>query len=124
MFFWLPMLLKQKPAIHFDNQISDNVSILYDVGGILGGFLGGAIVDRFGKYGPIMSGMGILSLAPITTLMLSKLTVTDVSIIVFIAGIFMNGPCNVISSAIASDLGKTSLKDNTEAVGTVTGLLA
>ena len=47
-----------------------------------------------------------------------------VGTICFLAGFFVGGPANIVSSAISADLGThASLKDNPEALATVAGII-
>jgi len=122
MFFWLPSYLNQ--FMDFSDKQSDNVSMLYDVGQIFGGFVCGGIADWMGHNAPPVYMMAFLAIIPVFLLRLPDSHLTVISLLTFASGFLVGGPCNLISSAISADLGKNkSLEGNEEAVSTVTGII-
>ena len=54
-FFWLPLYLTD--AYHWSEAQADQLSIWYDVGGIIGSVLGGYVTDRMGCRAPMIVAM-------------------------------------------------------------------
>lgn len=104
---------------------SGNLSTLFDVGGVVGGILAGHISDRldaraitaasfmycaipslffYRSYGHLSLGLNIA--------------------LMFITGMFVNGPYALITTAVSADLGThSSLKGNSRALATVTAII-
>jgi len=124
MFFWLPLLLKQKPSIDFSDALSNQVSMLYNWGGILGGWICGILADHVGRFGPPTTILGFMSVAPIFFLSLPNISKTAIQMTVFISGVLVGGPCNLISSAITADLSRNDkLSGNKQSLSTITGII-
>lgn len=120
--FWLPTFLAQ--GLKIDDKTSDNLSNLYDVGGMLGGIFAGVVSDFMGYRAPVVSVMLALSLGSVY--MYQHLATTYMSniVLMIITGFLLGGPANTISATIAADLGKhKKLQANSAALGTVTGIV-
>jgi len=64
MFFWLPNFLSTE--LGMSASVSDDMSTLFDVGGIIGGFLAGVLSDRLRKRSPVLTVfllLGVITLA-------------------------------------------------------------
>jgi len=124
MFFWLPLLLKQKPSIDFSDSLSNQVSMLYNWGGILGGWVCGILADYVGRFGPPTTILGFMSVVPIFLLSLPDLSEMAIEVTIFIAGVLVGGPCNLISSAITADLARNDkVSGSKESLSTITGII-
>eukprot|EP01041_Mallomonas_annulata_P010554 gene10554-22013_t len=123
MFFWLPYFL----AGHFTPQQSNMISVLYDVGMMPGGVIVGTVSDLFGgrRACVIVVFMGFL--VPLLFLFsqyASEMPAIALLILLGIMGILVGGPNNIITSAVAADLAEhPSIKGNSRALGTVTGII-
>lgn len=110
---------------YLSSEMAGNLSTLFDVGGVLGGILAGHISDRLDARAITAASFmycaipalffyrsyGHLSLALNTALM-------------FITGMFVNGPYALITTAVSADLGThSSLKGNSRALATVTAII-
>lgn len=123
MFFWLPYFL----AGHFTPQQSNMISVLYDVGMMPGGIIVGTVSDLYGgrRACVIVTFMAIL--VPLLFLFsqyASELPAVSLLILLGIMGVLVGGPNNIITSAVAADLAEhPSIKGNSKALGTVTGII-
>jgi OPA family glycerol-3-phosphate transporter-like MFS transporter 3 len=124
LFFWIPYYLNQRYSWATASQ-SSRMSTLYDVGGIFGGAAGGWISDRLdGKRSPVVVVMLVLGIAALFFYEGFGTSPLANGILMSIAGIFVNGPAILESSAISADLGKhPAVKDDTDALATVTGIV-
>lgn len=108
-FFWLPFYLSQ----YYSPQISNLVSIVYDLGMIPGGILVGFISDFYRGRRACVIGTFTLTLVPFISLF-SQLTKSStaptiwVFIVLGIIGSLIGGPINIITSAVAIDLAEHS----------------
>ena len=120
--FWLPTFLAQ--GLHIDDKTSDNLSNLYDVGGMLGGIFAGVVSDFIGYRAPVVTIMLSLSLASVYMYQNLATSMTSNIFLMILTGFLLGGPANTISATIAADLGKhKKLKRNSAALGTVTGIV-
>ncbi|KAB2089560.1 hypothetical protein ES319_A03G070400v1 [Gossypium barbadense] len=110
---------------YLSDETAGNLSTFFDVGGVLGGILAGHISDRldaraitaatfmycaipalyfYRSYGHISFAMNIA--------------------LMFICGMFVNGPYALITTAVSADLGThSSLNGNSKALATVTAII-
>lgn len=98
--------------------------MLYNLGGFLGGWICGVLGDRLGKFAPVTTILGYLSVIPVFSLGLPNINETEISILIFAAGILVGGPCNLISSAITADIGRSKMfSANKESISTGAGII-
>eukprot|EP01084_Bolivina_argentea_P105866 189595_1 len=120
MFFWLPYFLNNV----FSETVSDNLSIVYNIGQIFGGWVCGWISDYLRRRSPPVFIFLLIAIPPIFLLRIKSHSVMFFGILSFLSGFFVGGPANMISSAISADLGKhKSLMGNTAALATVAGII-
>ena len=106
MFFWLPFYLSktiylhQKGATAKSNELSAN----YDLGQILGGFFAGFASDLIGRRSPVVVFM-MLPAAIILFFFVSGPSLGALEWMIPVSGFLIGGPANLISAAIAADLG-------------------
>jgi len=121
-FFWLPYYLSY--GLKIDDTISDELSTFYDVGGIFGGAIAGLITDRMRSRLPVVATMLILAIGSLFWYENTSAKYTINASVMTVTGFLIGGPANLISSAISADLGRQPcLKDNSEALATVTGIV-
>ncbi|XP_013392558.1 sugar phosphate exchanger 3 [Lingula anatina] len=121
-FFWLPFYL----AVHFNwpDTTADDLSIWYDVGGIIAGIVGGLISDIMKKRSPVVVFMLILALPSLFIYSKSPKDLYWNGFLMGVTGFFIGGPANLISSAISADLGRQGpVQGNKEALATVAGIV-
>ncbi|XP_048739694.2 sugar phosphate exchanger 3-like isoform X2 [Ostrea edulis] len=122
-FFWLPYYLHNK--YRWKETVADDISIWYDVGGIIGGTIFGFVSDRFQHRSVIVIPMLLLGI-PALFIYNSDLsnTLTMNGLLMAVVGFFIGGVANLVSAAISADLGKQGpVQGNSEALATVTGIV-
>ena len=102
-----------------------NLSILFDVGGVLGGVFAGYLSDA--SNSPAVVSCSFVYLA-IPMLWLYRhygdLSFTINITLMMIAGFFVNGPYALITTAVSADLGSSStVSGNEKALATVTAII-
>ena len=103
------------------------ISVLYDVGMMPGGVIVGTVSDLYGgrRACVIVTFMGIL--VPLLFLFSQYSAVMPAIVLLVLLGlmgILVGGPNNIITSAVAADLAEhPSIKGNSKALGTVTGII-
>lgn len=108
-----------------DEKTAGQLSTLFDVGGVVGGILAGHISDRTNARA--ITAAGFMYCA-IPALFLYR-TYGSVSLtlnitLMLIAGMLINGPYALITTAVSADLGThSSLKGNGRALATVTAII-
>ena len=125
MFFWLPFYLSH--TIYNGKADSsgkaNDLSTLYDIGQILGGIVGGYLSDRLNARSPVIVFMLIPSIG-IFFYFIGGPSLTMLTILIPAAGFLLGGPANILSGAVAADLGThQSLAGNSRALGTVSGII-
>lgn len=102
-----------------------NLSTLFDVGGVLGGILAGHISDRLNARA-ITAASFMYCAIPALFFYRSygHISLYINIILMFITGMFVNGPYALITTAVSADLGThSSLKGNSRALATVTAII-
>ncbi|KAI6672237.1 hypothetical protein NL676_000143 [Syzygium grande] len=106
------------------SETAGDLSTLSDVGGVIGGILAGYISDRLDARAITAASFvycAIPALFPYRSYGSVSLSVNIT--LMFITGIFVNGPFALITTAISADLGAhSSLKGNSRALVTVTAI--
>ncbi|KAL7982302.1 hypothetical protein Chor_009900 [Crotalus horridus] len=121
-FFWLPFYLSNN--FGWKEAEADQLSIWYDVGGIIGGTIQGFISDMLQKRAPVLAISLILAIGSLFGYSRSPNNKPINAVIMAITGFFIGGPSNMISSAISADLGhQEAIKGSSEALATVTGIV-
>ncbi|XP_031483566.1 putative glycerol-3-phosphate transporter 1 [Nymphaea colorata] len=125
--YWLPFYIS-RTAIdgkYLSDQTAGYLSTLFDVGGVVGGILAGHISDRLDARA--ITAASFMYCA-IPALFFYR-AYGDVSlyvniILMFFAGMFVNGPYALITTAVSADLGThSSLDGNSRALATVTAII-
>uniref|UniRef100_A0A8C5ICU8 Sugar phosphate exchanger 3 n=1 Tax=Junco hyemalis TaxID=40217 RepID=A0A8C5ICU8_JUNHY len=121
-FFWLPFYLSSN--FGWKEAEADQLSIWYDVGGIIGGTIQGLISDVLQKRAPVLAVSLLFAVGSLFGYSRSPNSKPINAVIMAITGFFIGGPSNMISSAISADLGRQDLvKGSSEALATVTGIV-
>nr|CCA19510.1 sugar phosphate exchanger putative [Albugo laibachii Nc14] len=120
LFSWLPFYLNN--SLRMDNAKAASYSMLYDVGQIIGGCVGGYISDKIGARSPVIAVMLLLSCVTINYF--PQATRLTIIFLLLAAGVMIGGPTNLIATAISADLGlHESIKRDSTALATVTGII-
>jgi OPA family glycerol-3-phosphate transporter-like MFS transporter 1/2 len=123
--FWLYLALSAIAGKHLSDKNAGNLSTLFDVGGVLGGILAGHISDRL-ESRAITSVVFLYSAIPILILyrMYGDISIYVNIPLMMVAGLFVNGPYSLITTAVSADLGThSSLNGNSRALATVTAII-
>uniref|UniRef100_A0A8B9BKN2 Sugar phosphate exchanger 3 n=1 Tax=Anser brachyrhynchus TaxID=132585 RepID=A0A8B9BKN2_9AVES len=121
-FFWLPFYLSNN--FGWKEAEADQLSIWYDVGGIVGGTIQGLISDVLQKRAPVLAISLLFAVGSLFGYSRSPNNKPINAVIMTITGFFIGGPSNMISSAISADLGRQDLvRGSSEALATVTGIV-
>ncbi|EPB69276.1 hypothetical protein ANCCEY_11638, partial [Ancylostoma ceylanicum] len=121
-FFWLPLYLTE--AYQWDEAKADELSIWYDIGGIVGSVTGGYISDKLGYRSPLIVLMLSASLGALFIYSHAGPALVWNAFLMTIVGITISGPYNLIVGTISIDLGSQPiLANNAQAMATVSGLL-
>ncbi|CAI9095653.1 OLC1v1031648C1 [Oldenlandia corymbosa var. corymbosa] len=125
--YWLPFYLSQTAigGEYISVKSAGNLSTLFDVGGIVGGILAGYISDKL-KARAITAAAFMYASIPAMILYRKYGSISNtinISLMV-IAGLCVNGPYALITTAVSADLGThKSLKGDSRALATVTAII-
>ncbi|XP_062217484.1 putative glycerol-3-phosphate transporter 4 isoform X2 [Phragmites australis] len=125
--YWLPFYLGQTAigGEYMSAASAGCLSVLFDVGGIVGGILAGFISDQLNARATTVA---IFMYLAIPSLFLfhaygSTSKVTNIGLMM-ICGLLVNGPYALITTAVSADLGThKSLKGDSRALATVTAII-
>ncbi|KAG8438660.1 hypothetical protein GDO86_005013 [Hymenochirus boettgeri] len=121
-FFWLPFYLSNHYG--WKEAEADQLSIWYDIGGIIGGTIQGLISDVMKMRSPVLGISLIFAIGSLFGYSRSPNDKVINAVIMAVTGFFIGGPSNMISSAISADLGRQDIiKGSSEALATVTGIV-
>lgn len=121
-FFWLPFYLHA--GLHWPESYADALSTWYDIGGIIAAVLAGAFSDHMRSRTPVVFIMLLMATVSLYVYAHSPESYNWNAFLLLVAGFFIGGPANMISSSITADLGKCEqLRGNAEALSTVTGII-
>lgn len=125
--FWLPFYLSQTEigGEHISVKSAGNLSTLFDVGGIFGGILAGYVSDKLSARAITAASF---MYAAIPSILLYRaygyISQTFNIVLMMVAGLFINGPYALITTAVSADLGThSSLKGDSRALATVTAII-
>ncbi|KAJ4822338.1 hypothetical protein Tsubulata_029758 [Turnera subulata] len=125
--FWLPFYLSQTAigGEYVSVKSAGNLSTLFDVGGIVGGILAGYISDKLSARALTAA---TFMYAAIPSMLLYRFygssSQTMNILLMMLAGLFVNGPYALITTAVSADLGThRSLKGDSRALATVTAII-
>ncbi|KAJ4951011.1 hypothetical protein NE237_027843 [Protea cynaroides] len=125
--YWLPFYLSQTEigGEYMSVKSAGNLSTLFDVGGIVGGVLAGYMSDRLNARA-ITAASFMYAAIPSMLLYRSYGSISkSINIaLMMLAGLFVNGPYALITTAVSADLGThSSLKGDARALATVTAII-
>lgn len=112
-------------GVHLSHKTAGVLSTIFDIGGVVGGILAGYISDLIEARG--VTSITFLTLS-IPALIFYRLCgsfsmFSNVSLM-FLSGLFVNGPYALITTAVAADLGtQSSIKGNSRALATVSAII-
>ncbi|XP_034942099.1 glucose-6-phosphate exchanger SLC37A2 isoform X2 [Chelonus insularis] len=121
--YWLPLYINS--STEYGATLSAYISVLFDVGGIIGAILAGILADYCGMSAVTCAGM-LLTAIPLLFIYdhAGNSSFTLNVILLLIAGIMVSGPPALISTAVAADLGThPNLSEGSKALATVTAII-
>ncbi|KAK6947513.1 Major facilitator superfamily [Dillenia turbinata] len=125
--YWLPFYLGQTAigGEYMSVKSAGNLSTLFDVGGIFGGILAGYVSDKLNARAITAASF---MYAAIPSMLLYRcyggISKTMNIVLMMIAGLFVNGPYALITTAVSADLGThSSLRGDSRALATVTAII-
>lgn len=110
---------------YLSNETAGNLSTMFDVGGVVGGILAGHISDHLDARA-ITAASFMYCAIPALFFYRSygHVSLCVNIILMFVTGMFVNGPYALITTAVSTDLGThSSLSGNSRALATVTAII-
>lgn len=125
--YWLPFYIERTEigGEYLTAAKAGELSTLFDIGGVIGGVLAGYISDKYNARSLTSAGFVYLSI-PILWMYreYGSVNMTSNVILMMLAGMLVNGPYALITTAVSADLGThESLKGNARALATVTAII-
>lgn len=125
--YWLPFYLSQTEigGEYLSVKTAGNLSTLFDVGGIFGGIIAGYISDKLKARATTAA---TFMYAAIPSMLLYRaygsVSQTVNIVLMMVAGLFVNGPYALITTAVSADLGThSSVRGDSRALATVTAII-
>lgn len=121
--YWLPLYIAASTT--YSTTLSADLSTLFDVGGIMGAIAAGVLSDYTGKSAltcAVMLGFAVPMLFLYDYIGSTGWAINIV--LLLIAGLLVNGPYALITTAVSAELGThPSLGNNSKALATVTAII-
>uniref|UniRef100_A0A0C9RWG8 TSA: Wollemia nobilis Ref_Wollemi_Transcript_8812_3231 transcribed RNA sequence n=1 Tax=Wollemia nobilis TaxID=56998 RepID=A0A0C9RWG8_9CONI len=125
--YWLPFYISHTAigGKYVSVKSSGDLSTLFDLGGVVGGILAGHISDRLNARAITAASFMYCAIPALFLYRLyGGVSMTVNIMLMMIAGLFVNGPYALITTAVSADLGThSSLKGNSRALATVTAII-
>ncbi|KAF5188674.1 Glycerol-3-phosphate transporter protein [Thalictrum thalictroides] len=125
--YWLPFYISHTAidGEYLSNETAGNLSTMFDVGGVVGGILAGHISDRLNARAITAASFMYCAIPALFFYRSYGHVSLCVNIaLMFVTGVFVNGPYALITTAVSADLGThTSLNGNSRALATVTAII-
>ncbi|RMX66856.1 hypothetical protein DD238_004071 [Peronospora effusa] len=126
LFFWVPFYLTV--SLEMGNSQAGTFSMLYDVGQIIGGSVGGMVSDKMelkAEHSVVCCFAHEWCMTfSITLYFMDGASYEVTAFLLLASGFMLGGPANLISTAISADLGThESIRGDAEALSTVTGII-
>ncbi|KAK3738535.1 hypothetical protein QZH41_012045 [Actinostola sp. cb2023] len=125
--FWLPFYLENIAigGIKYGAQTAADLSIFFDVGGIIGGIIAGVISDKTNCSGITVVFMLLLGGPMLFIYRFFGNSSIGVNIaLMSLSGLLVNGPYALITTAVSANLGTHEcLQGDTKAMATVTAII-
>lgn len=125
--YWLPYYISHTAIDHqyMSNSTAGTLSTLFDVGGVVGGIMAGHISDRLNARAFTAACFTYCSIPALFLYRIyGTVSLAHNVLLMFVAGMFVNGPYALITTAVSADLGThASLNGNSRALATVTAII-
>ena len=125
--YWLPFYIERTEigGEYLSAAKAGELSTLFDIGGVVGGILAGYLSDKYNARSMVSAGFVYASI-PVLYLYREYGSLSmNVNVgFMMLAGVLVNGPYALITTAVSADLGThESLKGNAKALATVTAII-
>ncbi|GKV17586.1 hypothetical protein SLEP1_g28069 [Rubroshorea leprosula] len=125
--YWLPFYIAHTAieGKYLSSKAAGNLSTLFDVGGVVGGILAGHISDSLDARAITAASFTYCAIPALFFYRCYGHVSLALNIaLMFITGMFVNGPYALITTAVSADLGThSSLEGNSRALATVTAII-
>ncbi|GKV33793.1 hypothetical protein SLEP1_g42249 [Rubroshorea leprosula] len=125
--YWLPFYISHTAieGKYLSSTAAGNLSTVFDIGGVLGGILAGHISDHLNARAITAASFMYCAIPALFFYRCYGHVSLAINIaLMFITGMFVNGPYALITTAVSADLGThSSLKGNSRALATVTAII-
>ncbi|RWR86680.1 putative glycerol-3-phosphate transporter 1 [Cinnamomum micranthum f. kanehirae] len=125
--YWLPFYISniEIEGGYLSDETAGNLSTIFDVGGVVGGILAGHISDQLNARAITAASFMYCAIPALFFYRIYGEVSLYVNIaLMFVAGMFVNGPYALITTAVSADLGThSSLNGNSRALATVTAII-
>ncbi|KAG7035606.1 putative glycerol-3-phosphate transporter 1, partial [Cucurbita argyrosperma subsp. argyrosperma] len=125
--YWLPFYISHTviDGEYLSSTTAGNLSTLFDIGGVVGGILAGHISDRLGARAITAASFMYCAIPALYCYRnYGHISIAMNVGLMFITGMFVNGPYALITTAVSADLGThSSLNGNSRALATVTAII-
>ncbi|KAM7264365.1 hypothetical protein ACFE04_002048 [Oxalis oulophora] len=125
--YWLPFYIRHTAVagVHLSHKTAGIFSTVFDIGGVFGGIIAGHTSDVIGARAVTAIGFLFLSIPALVLYRVygSVSMITNIALM-FLSGLFVNGPYSLITTAVSTDLGtQEGVKGNARALATVTAII-
>ncbi|KAK9100467.1 hypothetical protein Scep_023897 [Stephania cephalantha] len=125
--YWLPFYIRHTAVagVQLSHKSAGILSTIFDVGGVIGGISAGYISDKIDARAVTSIAFLFFSIpALILYRLFGSISMYANIVLMFLSGLFVNGPYSLITTAVAADLGSQSFaKGNSRALATVTAII-
>lgn len=125
--YWLPFYIRNNAVAgqFLSHKASGILSVVFDIGGVLGGISAGFLSDAIGTRAVTSVLFLLLSIpALIVYRTYGSISMHHNIGLMFLSGYFVNGPYSLITTAVATDLGtQDAIKGNSRALATVSAII-
>lgn len=109
---------------YLSDASSGRLSTLFDIGGVAGGMLAGALSDHFVAPATTAAGFMYAAIPCLWVYFLWGHVSLGLNIVLMVlAGVCVNGPYALITTAVSADLGKKGSLNNSRATAIVTAII-
>lgn len=110
---------------YLSSETAGNLSTFFDVGGVIGGILAGFVSDKLDARAITAASFTYFTIPALYMYRNYGFINMYMNVgLMFITGMFVNGPYALITTAVSADLGThKSLKGNSRALATVTAII-
>ncbi|KAK9724446.1 hypothetical protein RND81_05G072600 [Saponaria officinalis] len=125
--YWLPFYISYTEigGEYLSSETAGNLSTFFDLGGVIGGILAGFFSDKLDARAITAASFTYFTIPALYLYRNYGFINLYMNIaLMFVAGMFVNGPYALITTAVSADLGThVSLKGNARALATVTAII-